>query len=34
MILCVRVSDHVDVILKENSDQVPADQKHQELFHD
>ena len=34
VILCVRVSDHVDIILQENSDQVPADRKHQELFHD
>lgn len=34
MILCVRVSDHVDIILKENSDQVPADRKHRQLFHD
>ena len=34
MILCVRVSDHEDIILQENSDQVPADRKHQELFHD
>ena len=30
----MRFGDHEDVILKENSDQVPADRKHQELFHD